>query len=144
MPTLTMSPTLGDLLKYELNGSFCREAVTLKAGTNYTLGSVLGKIAPGARWSLPGGRRPCPQALRQPGQGPVHLSRGERAIHSQAPLVDGYRAVAPVRTGRAIAVSDRAWASSSTPIAVPAPCRSRPRLAFSRWRMTALVGRVVE
>ena len=30
MPTLTMSPTLGGLLKYELNGSYCRETVTLK------------------------------------------------------------------------------------------------------------------
>jgi hypothetical protein len=39
-----MSPTLGNLLKYELNGNYCRETVTLKSGTNYALGSVLGKI----------------------------------------------------------------------------------------------------
>jgi hypothetical protein len=44
MPTLVASPTLGDLLKYELNANFCRETVTLKAGTNYPLGAVLGKI----------------------------------------------------------------------------------------------------
>lgn len=44
MPTLTMAPTLGVLLKFELNASYCRETVTLKAGTNYVLGSVLGKI----------------------------------------------------------------------------------------------------
>ena len=44
MPVLTQSPTLGDLLKYELNGSYSREIVTLKAGTNFALGSVLGKI----------------------------------------------------------------------------------------------------
>ena len=44
MPTLTMTPTLGDLLKYELNGNYSRETVTLKSGTNYALGSVLGKI----------------------------------------------------------------------------------------------------
>ena len=37
MPTLTMAPTLGDLLKYELNGNYTRETVTLKAGTNYAL-----------------------------------------------------------------------------------------------------------
>ena len=45
MPTLTMAPTLGDLLKYELNGNYSRETVTLKSGTNYALGSVLGQIA---------------------------------------------------------------------------------------------------
>ena len=33
MTTLTMAPTLGDLLKYELNGNYCRETVTLKSGT---------------------------------------------------------------------------------------------------------------
>jgi hypothetical protein len=44
MPVLTQNPTLGDLLKYELNGSYNREVVTLKAGTNYAAGSVLGRI----------------------------------------------------------------------------------------------------
>ena len=52
MPTLTMSPTLGDLLKFELNGSYCRETVTLKAGTNYALGSVLGKITETGKYRL--------------------------------------------------------------------------------------------
>jgi hypothetical protein len=44
MPVLTQNRTLGDLLKYELNGSYNREVVTLKAGTNYAAGSVLGRI----------------------------------------------------------------------------------------------------
>jgi hypothetical protein len=44
MPVLTKDPTLGDLLKYELNGNYNREVVTLKSGTNYQLGSVLGRI----------------------------------------------------------------------------------------------------
>lgn len=52
MPTLTMAPTLGDLLKYELNGSYSRETVTLKSGTNYALGSVLGKITASAKYRL--------------------------------------------------------------------------------------------
>lgn len=52
MPTLTMAPTLGDLLKYELNGSYCRESVTLKAGTSYALGSVLGKITASGKYRL--------------------------------------------------------------------------------------------
>jgi hypothetical protein len=44
MPVLVMAPTLGDLLKYELNGNYSREVVTLKGGTNYPLGAVLGRI----------------------------------------------------------------------------------------------------
>ena len=44
MPVLTKDPTLGDLLKYELNGTYSREVVTLKGGTSYPLGAVLGKI----------------------------------------------------------------------------------------------------
>jgi hypothetical protein len=47
-----MAPTLGDLLKYELNANYCRETVTLKAGTNYALGSVLGKITASGKYSL--------------------------------------------------------------------------------------------
>jgi hypothetical protein len=52
MPVLTQSPTLGDLLKYELNGSYSREIVTLKAGTSYALGSVLGKITASGKYRL--------------------------------------------------------------------------------------------
>jgi hypothetical protein len=44
MPVLVMAPTLGDLLKYELNGNYSREVVTLKGGTNCPLGAVLGRI----------------------------------------------------------------------------------------------------
>ena len=52
MPVLTMAPTLGDLLKYELNGNYCRESVTLKSGTSYALGSVLGKITASGKYRL--------------------------------------------------------------------------------------------
>jgi hypothetical protein len=52
MTTLTKSPTLGDLLKYELNGNYNRETVTLKSGTNYALGSVLGKITASGKYRL--------------------------------------------------------------------------------------------
>ncbi len=52
MPALTMSPTLGDLLKFELNANYCRETVTLKAGTSYTLGSVLGRITASGNYRL--------------------------------------------------------------------------------------------
>jgi hypothetical protein len=52
MTVLTMSPTLGDLLKFELNGNYCRETVTLKAGSAYALGSVLGKITASSKYRL--------------------------------------------------------------------------------------------
>ncbi|GAB4390300.1 head decoration protein [Albidovulum sp.] len=52
MPVLTMPLTLSDLLKYELNASYCREIVTLKAGTSYALGSVLGKITASGKYRL--------------------------------------------------------------------------------------------
>ncbi len=52
MPVLTMNPTLGDLLKLELNASYCRETVTLKAGISYPLGAVLGKITASGKYRL--------------------------------------------------------------------------------------------
>ncbi|CAA7626618.1 head decoration protein [Magnetospirillum sp. SS-4] len=52
MPTLTASPTLGDLLKFECNPSYCREVVMLKAGTNYPLGSVRGRITASGEYRL--------------------------------------------------------------------------------------------
>ena len=52
MPVLTQSPTLGDLLKYELNAAYNRETVILKSGTSYPLGAVLGKIAASGKYRL--------------------------------------------------------------------------------------------
>jgi hypothetical protein len=52
MPALIMAPTLGDLLKFELNANYCRETVTLKAGTSYALGSVLGRITASGKYRL--------------------------------------------------------------------------------------------
>ena len=52
MPVLTSAPTLGDLLKFELNASYTRETVTLKAGTSYPLGSVLGRITANGEYRL--------------------------------------------------------------------------------------------
>ncbi len=45
MPTITMKPTLGDVLKHEYDRAYCREAGTLKAGTNYAVGTVLARDA---------------------------------------------------------------------------------------------------
>lgn len=52
MPTLTQSPTLGDLLKYELERNYSRETVTLKAGASYPLGAVLGRITASGTYRL--------------------------------------------------------------------------------------------
>lgn len=52
MPVLTKPPTLGDLLKFELNGNYCRETITLKGGADYPLGAVLGKITASGKYRL--------------------------------------------------------------------------------------------
>jgi hypothetical protein len=48
MPSLTMPPTEGDLLKFDLGQNYTREEVTLLTGTNYAIGSVLGLLTSGA------------------------------------------------------------------------------------------------
>jgi hypothetical protein len=52
MPVLVASPTLSDLLKFELNASYTRETVALKAGTSYPLGAVLGRITATGEYRL--------------------------------------------------------------------------------------------
>ena len=52
MPVLTQPPSLGDLLKYELNPNYTRENVTLLAGTNYPLGAVLGVVTASGNYTL--------------------------------------------------------------------------------------------
>lgn len=42
---LTMPSVLGDLLKREFDPNYNRERITLKAGTDYAVGSVLGKVS---------------------------------------------------------------------------------------------------
>ncbi len=52
MAALTQPPTMGDLLKYELNPSYTREVVTLLTGSKYSVGAVLGKITSGGKYKL--------------------------------------------------------------------------------------------
>jgi hypothetical protein len=52
MPVLTQPPTMGDVLKYELNPNFTRETVILLAGTNYRVGAVLGRITASGKMKL--------------------------------------------------------------------------------------------
>lgn len=52
MPVLTQPPSMGDILKYELNPNYSREVVTLLAGTAYPVGAVLGKITASGKYTL--------------------------------------------------------------------------------------------
>lgn len=52
MAPLTKAPTEGDILKFDLNKNFTREVVTLLEGTDYKIGSVLGRITTGGKYKL--------------------------------------------------------------------------------------------
>jgi hypothetical protein len=52
MTVLTQPPSLGDILKYELNPNYTRETVTLLAGTAYPVGAVLGRITASGKYKL--------------------------------------------------------------------------------------------
>lgn len=52
MSVLTQPPTMGDVLKYELNPNYTRETVTLLAGANYPVGAVLGRITTSGKMKL--------------------------------------------------------------------------------------------
>jgi len=52
MSVLTQPPTMGDLLKYEVNPNYTRETATLLAGTNYPVGAVLGRITASGKHKL--------------------------------------------------------------------------------------------
>ncbi|MEI4233238.1 MULTISPECIES: head decoration protein [Roseovarius] len=52
MPVLTQPPTMGDVLKYEVNPNYTRETVMLLQGMPYPVGSVLGKITVNGEYKL--------------------------------------------------------------------------------------------
>lgn len=52
MTVLTSPATRGDLLKREFDPNYSRETVTLKAGTAYPLGAVLGRITADGKYIL--------------------------------------------------------------------------------------------
>lgn len=52
MTVLTSPATLGELLKREFDPNYSRETVTLKAGTAYPLGAVLGRITADGKYIL--------------------------------------------------------------------------------------------
>ena len=52
MSVLTQPPTMGDVLKYELNPNYTSETVTLLSGTNYPVGAVLGRITASGKMKL--------------------------------------------------------------------------------------------
>lgn len=52
MAPIIKAPTEGDILKFDLNQNFTREVVTLLAGTNYQIGSVVGQITTSGKVTL--------------------------------------------------------------------------------------------
>lgn len=52
MPVLTEPPSMGDVLKYEVNPNYTREVITLLQGLPYPVGSVLGKITASGKYTL--------------------------------------------------------------------------------------------
>jgi hypothetical protein len=52
MTVLTKPPSLGDVLKYEVEPNYTRDTVTMLAGMPYPVGSVLGKITTGGKYKL--------------------------------------------------------------------------------------------
>ncbi len=52
MSVLTQPPSMGDVLKYEVNPNYTREVITLLAGMPYPVGSVLGKITANGKYKL--------------------------------------------------------------------------------------------
>lgn len=52
MTVLNQPPTMGDVLKYEVNPNYTRDIITLLAGMPYPVGSVLGRITLSAKYKL--------------------------------------------------------------------------------------------
>lgn len=52
MPVLTEPPSMGDVLKYEVNPNYTREVITLLQGMPYPVGSVLGQITASGKYKL--------------------------------------------------------------------------------------------
>ena len=52
MTVLNQPPTMGDVLKYEVNPNYTRETITLLAGMPYPVGSVLGRITASGKYKL--------------------------------------------------------------------------------------------
>ncbi len=52
MTVLTQPPSIGDVLKFEVNPNYTREVVTLLAGMPYPVGAVLGRIAASGKYTL--------------------------------------------------------------------------------------------
>lgn len=52
MPVLTEPPSMGDVLKYEVNPNYTREVITLLQGQPYPVGSVLGRITASGKYKM--------------------------------------------------------------------------------------------
>ena len=64
MPVLTEPPSMGDVLKYEVNPNYTREVITLLIGTNFRPVPSLAASPPAANTRCR--RPPVPMAHRSP------------------------------------------------------------------------------
>lgn len=52
MNVLAQTPSMGDVLKYEVNPNYTRDTITLLSGIAYPVGSVLGRITLSGKYTL--------------------------------------------------------------------------------------------
>ena len=52
MTVLNQPPTMGDVLKYEVNPNYTRETVPMLVGMSYPVGSVLGRVTLSGKYTL--------------------------------------------------------------------------------------------
>ena len=52
MATIREGNYIGDVVVYELEEAFCREVITLTAGTDYKLGAVLGQVTSNKKYVM--------------------------------------------------------------------------------------------
>lgn len=52
MATIREGNYIGDIVVYELEETYCREEITLTAGTDYKLGAVLGQVTSDSKYVM--------------------------------------------------------------------------------------------
>lgn len=97
MPPLTKGPTEGDLLKFDLDKNYTREVVTLLAGADYDLGSVLGQITATGKYA----RSPAAETA-----GLVGAEEAAAVLIDAVDATGGDRAGVVVKRGPAIVATE--------------------------------------
>jgi hypothetical protein len=112
MAPLLKGPTEGDLLKFDLDKNYTREVVTLLAGADYDLGSVLGQITATGKYAL----SPAAETA-----GLVGAEEAAAVLIDAVDATSGDRAGVVVKRGPAIVATDALVYHASV---VTAPARA--------------------